>query len=531
MADKLRRTRDLVRKTSDRYLETVTGKYSEWLDGSPTTIIYYRLDDVATKQDSSLENVHSLTGANSPNKYQKINEVTVWGVEMMEVMNEINEKGLQSLVNGELIIRPDTIKPYPGDFFVFDYPGLEEHLFRIDDVQFDRATPKKFYRVGYNLYPNNADEIFGNVIEEYVLNHEGIGGAEMSVITKANSETAERTKDLVDAMLDRYTTLFYDVDMDMFIHETVNHETSDPFYIWSPYLQKFMHNNKIMNKYNPELLTEFYIVDLDQKTNDFFNNLGYRNSIFKKVENQDNRLTLQNSLMGVITNYDINQIRNLPFGYTSGEYRFVDVEHGLEFYFDAFHILEQEYYERFDTLDDKYKFVDNSELIVKERNYSVGDIVYRVSPTSRIIPEDVFKITNITETTINATAMTAGEIYEIVSVGDTPWTSFGAVTGISGEVFTATGPATGSGTVKERSYTYFGISFSSLVQDLAGTDTYLADHYLFSIIRDHLNGDLSLDDTLLTNLNDHYFDITFEDYIMMPMVIFVLKQLIHDALT
>jgi len=392
---------------------------------------------------------------------------------MMDITNEINEKGLQSLVNGEFILLPDSVKPYPGDFFTFNFEGLEDHLFRIDDVQFDRASTKKYYKITYNLYPNNSDEILDNISEKYVLNYDNIGGTEVAVIKKADQETAERTKDLVDSMIKRYGTLFYDEDMDLFVFDSFKND-GDEIHIWSPYLQKFLHDNTVVDQYNRGILTEFYVVDIDQKSNSFFSNLGYRNSFFRKVETQDSNLTFNNSLMSVVMQYNINAIRNLPFGYTAGEYRFADVHSGAEFYFDAFHILEQNFQDVFETLSETHKFVDEAELAENEASIIEGDIVYRVSTASRIIPEDVFKLFNDN---------------------------------------------------------YFSIAFNSLMEDLTGTDDYLATQELFTIIRSYLKGTLVLSDDLINQLNEHYFDITFKDYILMPLVIFIVKKLITDAVT
>lgn len=49
--------------------------------------------------------------------------------------------------------------------------------------------------------------------------------------------------------------------------------------------------------------------------------------------------------------------------------------------------------------------------------------------------------------TINATNMVAGTVYKIISVGSTTFTNFGATANTVGTIFTATGAATGNGTV------------------------------------------------------------------------------------
>ena len=52
----------------------------------------------------------------------------------------------------------------------------------------------------------------------------------------------------------------------------------------------------------------------------------------------------------------------------------------------------------------------------------------------------------------------------------------------------------------------------------------------YTIIKDYLNDTLVLSDELLTTLNNYYYDIEFKDYIFMPIIIFIIKKLIANAL-
>ena len=105
MADRLRRQKDIIRSNVTKYLESTTsGSYLAYFEGSPTYITYYQLDSAASLQDVGLETVNSLVGKNTPNKYKKIREVPVWGVEALDVSNELSERGLLANVNGELLL-------------------------------------------------------------------------------------------------------------------------------------------------------------------------------------------------------------------------------------------------------------------------------------------------------------------------------------------------------------------------------------------------------------------------------------------
>jgi len=65
--------------------------------------------------------------------------------------------------------------------------------------------------------------------------------------------------------------------------------------------------------------------------------------------------------------------------------------------------------------------------------------------------------------TVNATTMKNGKTYEIVTVGTTDYTAFGAPNNTPGTVFTMTNsPATGTGTVTLSGYTNIAVTVSYL---------------------------------------------------------------------
>ena len=68
--------------------------------------------------------------------------------------------------------------------------------------------------------------------------------------------------------------------------------------------------------------------------------------------------------------------------------------------------------------------------------------------------------------TTNATAMTAGTIYAIASIGSTTFTNYGAASNAVGTVFMANGAGTGSGNV--RAVTTSSMSTATYVSVIGG---------------------------------------------------------------
>ena len=319
MADRLRRQRDIITRKTNSYLNATTKAYTEMYDGTPTFVTYYQIDSANSTEDVGLEAVNSLTGSDCPLKYRKIEDVKVYGIDALDVSNEISERGLISAVSGDFVIKPNSIIPSAGDFFTFDYEGMEDHLFRVNDVQFDKITPEKYYKCSFSLYPYNTDDILNNVSGDFNMtyNQDGSSGGESSVISSSDAGTSEATKALVDNLIEKYETMFYDEDTDSFIYSD-----SDINY-WSPYLQRFLHDTKALSKYNQELLTEIYIGNINESDYpSVFKEKFYRDSLFKNIISKNPKLTFDQTFMSV-DKVDLKYIRNLPYFNSPLKYRVI----------------------------------------------------------------------------------------------------------------------------------------------------------------------------------------------------------------
>jgi hypothetical protein len=459
MADKTRRQKDLISRTVDRFKETTSVDYARYFEGSPTYITYYQLDDLATQQDTALENVHSLMGNSSPNKYKKIQDVVIYGVDALSISNEINDRGLESLISGDFVLLPDSIRPYPGDFFVFDENDLQEHIFRVNDVQYDKASPKKFFRCLFALYPDNAGLIFDNVIEDYVLDYQNKSGENYAVVKKADAVVSDKIKLMVDSIIDRYRTLFYDEDMDTFVCNTGSE------FLWNPYIQKFVHDTGILTKYEEKFMEEIYINNIEENLNPaIFSDQAYYNSIYTRVL-KELPLTFTNSFLSYEEIYDLKQTRNLPFFHGTMKYVPILVHKDNLSYFNNFHLLYQDKSSMFKNYPDELKFATGSEVDVT--SLEVGTIFYELDSSG--LPMDIYQVKMV------------GSTKTAVSI------SFAENVNIEGELF-------------------YNIISRYLVT--SKTDP----RYLV------------IDEALLLEINNTYLDGSIKNYVLLPLVIYILKE-------
>jgi len=478
MADRLRRQRDAYKKKINDYIKASAVDYVKYWEGSPTYVTYYQLDQVATTQDVGLESVNSLVGRDSPNRYKRIYNAVLYGIDAQSIANEINERGFTSNVTGEFTMLPDSITPYPGDFFSIDLEGFEEHLFKVNEVQTDRITPKKFYRCQYNLYPNNADSILNNIEDDYELQYSNIGGEDSTIIKKATALSNERAEKLVDKLIDRFTNLFYNDDMDTFLF----YDRTNNTYYWSPYLQHFLHENKVIQKFSPDFMKEIYISDINERDfQNIYNDLLYRDSIFRAVETQDKSM-LENNLLSNFINVEganLKSTRNLPFFQSSLNFSLLSpVESSSS---NNENNYEMHTYCKPLLFDDvifgdvphtrKVHKMDDLHLARLAPYLKVGDIVYEC----KYHELNITKICRVTENN--------GFQVKVEDIG---------------------------------------------MSVLLNESTTNKGSELFEVVRDFVNNKLRLDDNLFEKLNNAYYSNDLKDYILMPLAVFCIKKQLED---
>ena len=493
MADKLRRTKDVLKKSLTSYLNSTTsGQYLTYYEGSPTYITFYQLDSKATLQDAGLETVNSLVGKNTPNKYKRIYEVPVYGVDALDVSNELAERGLLANVNGELMFLPDSVRPYPGDFFTFEYEGLEEHLFRITDVQYDRVSPHKYFRAQYQLWQDNVDNIFENIIGDYEVQYttDGSGNSDgIEIVSKTDAAASEQIKNLTDGLIDKYITLYYDEDMDSFVFRDLN-ETDingnngwgDGIAYWSPYLQKFLHETKALTKNDDEILTEIYITDINEIDNgNVYSEAAYRNSIFRNIQIQNPDVTFDTNFL-CISDYDLKCTRNLPFFMSPLKFKLVTpiIKRGPEdgfAYINSFPIFFENGNKLFKDVDHMHKVhvMDDIHIARIEPFIQNNDIIYECY-RNELEPTKICMAIENTDPDI-----------------------------------------------KEKYLEIQDISVERLVKTSVDTSS-IENLELFNIIKDYLNGKFTASEDVINTLNGLYYKPNIVNYILMPLVIYILQD-------
>ena len=250
--------------------------YYLWSNKTATVVTYYNTNKESSTLDESSRLQYVDTGINSPMKYNKIENFYIYGLEQIQVSLENGEYGLESgEIQGEGVILPNTITPYPGDFFSIDYLK-EDMLFRIIDVSFDTLeTGANLYKIIYKLESSREEHLEDQVKDSYNMVVNNLGTEYNPIIRSEKYELIELLEEEAKTLKRYFKALFYNHRVQTFIYEN----NCKNFY--DPYMIEFIIRNELLQGDN-----EYIYVCHQTQLNPKFE-IWYDKTFFRCLERKD----------------------------------------------------------------------------------------------------------------------------------------------------------------------------------------------------------------------------------------------------
>ena len=88
---------------------------------SGTPVTYYNINIKKSTLDQGTRNTYDRIGENSPLRFNKINNFQLYGIDKIQLDYNVGEFGVESPVEGEAFILPNTIIPCVDDMFLINY--------------------------------------------------------------------------------------------------------------------------------------------------------------------------------------------------------------------------------------------------------------------------------------------------------------------------------------------------------------------------------------------------------------------------
>lgn len=230
-------------------LKKFNNPYYTFTDKKPTKVNYLSINRQHSTLDESSKLWQSLTGPDSPIKYNKIIGAFLYGLDKITTQYENGEWGLEAAsIEGEGYVLPNTFEPTPGDYFSIDYVK-ETLLFKVTDVTKDTLdTGANFYKIQYKLDQTDFDIIEkDHIVETYRMIVNNVG-TQFKAIVRDTTYDLIKELEITTSTLKMYmNSIFFSDKVQTFIFNFGGQ------HFYDPYMIEFIKRNKILEN------DEFYV--------------------------------------------------------------------------------------------------------------------------------------------------------------------------------------------------------------------------------------------------------------------------------
>lgn len=277
-------------KTIDNLVEGAKSRLNNpfyiYGDRKPTIVTYYNINHNASTIDKGSSTLYDDIGQNSSLRFNKIENFHLYGLEKINVNLDVGEYGLESPIEGEALILPNTIVPVPGDMFIINHVIDKPYLFMVTGIGIDTLyTGANFYKITYKLTRTDMDALTSletvQTIKRFTYKAGNVGTTLTPLIESNQAELIDKIEDNIDTLLNYYMNLFYKNSVQNFILEYQH------MYLYDPYLIEFMIRNKLFALSG----NNYFHVEQAVYIGDTFA-LEYDHSIFKDIEIKKSNMRL-----------------------------------------------------------------------------------------------------------------------------------------------------------------------------------------------------------------------------------------------
>ena len=236
----------------DMQSDIIKNPYYLFNDKKATSTTYFNINTSKSTLDKNLKIAYDDLGVNCPLRYNQINGFYLYGIDRITASLENGEFGVEANeISGEAVILPNTIKPYPGDYFCIDM--LKQHyLFRVNNATIDTLdNGANYYTIQYTLERNNAnlENIKCITVEEYQFSANNVGSNFNPIVKQTKWNIAIELDKLSTMLKEYFQALYFNeyVQTYTYVHmyQVCQYNLSSD-YFYDPYLIQFIMNNGIM---------------------------------------------------------------------------------------------------------------------------------------------------------------------------------------------------------------------------------------------------------------------------------------------
>jgi hypothetical protein len=267
----------LINNNIFKYEDKLNSAFTRFLETTPTYVTYYNINTIESTVDLGFANVDKILGPQSPLRYSEVKNLPIYGMEAIQLDIDEGDEGLNSSYDGELIILPDTITPYPDDFFILEHKG-HKFLFRVTGVNYDTIKSNNFYKISFTIkYVEEEDsvKILEQVTEKFTCIVGNIGTEDRCIIEDGVYELLQRMQYLYNDIAERYKLFYYHKKYNVILFNDITNN----IHIYDRYINAFIQKHGLF--YDKQTHRTIYLNNEDD-TCCF--PIEYDNSLFRAFE-------------------------------------------------------------------------------------------------------------------------------------------------------------------------------------------------------------------------------------------------------
>ena len=355
----------LVNNNIFKYEDKLNSAFTRFLETTPTYVTYYNINTIESTVDLGFVNVDKILGPTSPLRYSEVKNLPIYGMEAIQLDIDEGDEGLNSSYDGELIILPDTITPYPDDFFILEHKGYN-FLFRVTGVNYDTIKSNNFYKISFTIKyvtPEDSKKILDQVTNKYTCIVDNIGTEDKCIIEDGMYALLMRMKDIYEEISNRYKLFYYSKKYNVIMY----YECDYKYGVYDRYINHFIQKHGLLYD-----RTTHRTIYLNNEDDSCCFPLEYDTSIFRTFESRKNIKRfpyLKYRLQDIVNLYSV-------FKYYSARVQSVRFKNGTKEYL-PFKLIDAIVSGEIPENDNGYLFDEGDKLIVKYMNDQI-DSIYNI---------------------------------------------------------------------------------------------------------------------------------------------------------
>lgn len=275
----------LVSGSIHNYEERLNSQYSRFIEKTPSFVTYYNINNVESTVDNGFQNIEQVLGPNSPLRFNKVTEFPIYGIEQVILDLQDEEQGLDTDFESQGTIIPNTLQPYPSDFFIINYLD-KRYVFQVISIAYDTIKSNNYYEIRYTIKSLTGDDVKKlelQTTEVYNCIFTNIGTSEKCLIRSDDVEKLVSLDSIYTKVAEFYKVLFYNRKYNCFILQDQNGNK-----LYDRYMTFFINKFSLFNQRRDYQSYYFTIEDIGAV---FM--MEYHKSIYQSIELQ-NRSAIQN---------------------------------------------------------------------------------------------------------------------------------------------------------------------------------------------------------------------------------------------